>query len=160
MSTLCLDPSLRAFGWAVIEGDDFVDGGCLVTKRTSGSLNTSDIEDLVTLTTDLKNIIVKYNCNKVRFEVSVGSKSSRANQTLSYVKALVVTLCTLLEVEFEFIQAKSVKKTLVGDNSATKQQILEEVSKKFKSFDKKTSNLPKFKLYAVSDAAAVYLGLK
>ena len=43
---------------------------------------------------------------------------------------------------------------------ASKDEILEKVKQNFKSFDKKFAHLPKFKLYAVSDAAAVLLGLE
>jgi Holliday junction resolvasome RuvABC endonuclease subunit len=160
MKILCLDPSLRAFGWAVIENNDFIDGGCIETKPVKGKkITDADTDALSFIATSLKDILTKYKCQKIVFENAVGSKSGRANQSLAYVKGLVVAICVFHGVEFETIKAKSVKKKLTLNNNATKSDVLIEVQKNFKSFDKKVGHLPKFKLYAVSDAAAVFLGL-
>jgi Holliday junction resolvasome RuvABC endonuclease subunit len=161
MNILCLDPSLRAFGWAVISNNDVVDGGCIVTKKVQGAkVSDSDTESLREIAQALKDILSKYPCQKVIFENPIGSKSSRANQSLSFVKGLVISACVFYGVEFTPIKAKSVKKNLTDNKDASKDEILEKVKQNFKSFDKKFAHLPKFKLYAVSDAAAVLLGLE
>lgn len=160
MRVLCLDPSLRAFGWAIIEDGEFLSGGCIETKPIKGSkVSDSDTDALFFISKTLKEILTKTKCDKIVFENSAGSKSSRANQSLAYVKGLVISICVFYGTEHETIKAKSVKKKLTLDNNATKDAVLDEVKKSFKSFDKKVGHLPKFKLYAVSDAAAVYLGL-
>lgn len=161
MSVLCLDPSLRAFGWSVIDSDDVIDCGCIVTKKAKeGKISDSDTESLKHIATALKDILTKHSCTRIIFENPVGSKSSRANQSLSFVKGLVVSACVFHGCEFEAITAKSVKKVLTDDSDATKDQILEKVKENFKSFDKITKDWPKFKVYAASDASAVFLGLE
>lgn len=161
MRVLCLDPSLRAFGWAVIENNDLIDGGCIVTKKAKGmKVSDADTEALSQIAKTLKAILEKYPCEKIVFENSVGSKSSRANQALGYVKGLVIAACIFYGSDFTAIKSKSIKKHLTTNNNATKDEVLFKVKEIFKSFDKKVGHLPKFKLYAVSDAAAVFLGLE
>lgn len=160
MKYLCLDPSLRAFGWAVIEDDDFIDGGCIVTKSDKGkSITQSDLDSLTIITNELQLVINKFKCDVVYFEIPIGSKSNRASQALNSVKGVVIATCILSKIKFFPVSAKKVKNQLTNDNNASKEDILKKVSQNFKSFDKKTKDLPKFKLYAVSDAAAIFLGL-
>ena len=159
MSTLCLDPSLSACGWAIVENNDILAGGCIVTKKIVGEkISDSDTQRLSFIALSLKEIIAKYSPEKIIFEHPIGSKSSRANQSLSYVKGLVVSACVFSSIKFVTVRAKEVKKKVVGDSNATKDEVLEIMREKFKSFDKIVKDLAKFKMYAVADAVATYLG--
>lgn len=158
MTILSLDPSLRAFGWAIIKDSEFVDGGCIETSQVSDSTQgDSDTAALDKLSQELKKIIDTYEIDLVIFEASGGSKSSRAIQSLAFVKGLVISACIFSNIKYKTISAKAVKKALIGKSDASKDEILEEVRKKFNLFDKKTSKLSKFKVYAIADASATYL---
>lgn len=155
MKVLCLDPSLRAYGWAIISKDDIIDGGCILT-----SADNSDSISLEAISKELKRIIQKHKPTTIIFEIAAGSKSARANQALAYVRGLTISACIFSDIPYEIIRAKQIKTLLTGDAHASKEQILDEIRKNFSSFDKIVYKMPKIKVYAVSDAAATYFGLR
>lgn len=162
MRLLCLDPSLRAFGWAVIDTtqNDILACGCIQSKKGLVANAEADIIDLAFIAKELKSVIKSWACKKILFESAVGSKSSRANQSLSYVKGLVITAAVFSGLEYTAVTAKSVKLKLTGNADASKDEILKKVSNSLISFDNLVKDWPKFKIYAASDAAAVWLGTK
>lgn len=158
MKVLCLDPSLRAFGWSIIDDSipDILAGGCITTSNTSNTISTSDTKSLKLIAQTLKSVIDKYSPEKIIFEDSAGSKSNRASLALGYVKGLCVALSVSHGIEFETFKAKQTKKKITDSSSAKKEEILQEIRKFLPSFDQICANLPKFKVYAVSDSAAVF----
>jgi crossover junction endodeoxyribonuclease RuvC len=162
---LALDPSLRAFGWAVVEvtkkGKTLKGCGCIQTDTIKASLKTdSDTARLATIASVLQEVILKYKPELIVFENPVGSKSSRANQALSFVKGLVISAAIFSKLPYYTIRAKTAKKGTTGETNADKGQVMETVIVEFPEFEVLTDKWSKVKKYAASDAAAVFLGWK
>ena len=155
MTYLALDPSLRAYGWAIIRDEKLIDCGCILT---SPSNDEQDDIAITTLARELSNIVAEYVPDMVIFENPVGSKSSRANTALAYAKAVTLSVCTTYEFPYKLVTAKQVKKKLTKDSCGSKDSVKLEVSKKFKNFETLTKGWTEKKLFAASDAIAVYLG--
>lgn len=155
---LSLDPSLRAYGWAIIE-EDILACGCIETESFKDELTSlSDNKRIDILANELKRIIETWKPELIIFENPVGSKSSRANQALAYAKAITIGAAIFSGIAYEPIRAKSVKKALTGNSDADKETILELVTKMYPSFATLTTKWSKARKLAASDAAAVYIG--
>lgn len=160
-TVLSLDPSLRAYGWAIIQDDKVLECGCIITDSIKGEIQTnSDTLRLVVIAQELHRIIEKYKAELelIVFENPVGSKSSRANQSLSYVKGITVAAATFSCIPFKTIRAKTVKKELTGESDADKQTIYEEVLIKYPEVEQLTKGWSKAKKFAATDAVAVFMG--
>lgn len=152
--TLCLDPSLRAYGWAIINKGDIIAGGCIRTKPGKPYYK-SDITSAIHIAQELKRIILEHKPDLVLIETPIGSKSSRGSVALNLVKGITLALCVVYDKEFRNIVAKEVKSKNTGNINASKDEILKKVKQKYKSFDTIIGNSPKVVVYAVSDAAAL-----
>lgn len=117
---LLLDPSLRAFGWGVVDGKHIIDCGCIQTKAVKGK---KDMEDLSTIFLELCSIVDKLKPFEIISEMPIGSKSSRAAVSLGYTYALVVAVAARYSLPLTFVQARSVKKVVTGDPGAEKDQV-------------------------------------
>jgi Holliday junction resolvasome RuvABC endonuclease subunit len=153
--TLSLDPSIRAYGWAVLDGNKIIDLGCSPSK-----LGENDITVIARHVEILNALVKKYPIEHICFECSVGSQSNKAAQALAHSKALTVAIAQIHQIPFSYFYAKEIKTLLTGNSDASKEDICKEIRKKFKSFDKKTKDWPIFKVYAASDAIAVYVKFK
>ena len=160
--TLTLDPSLTAFGWAVVDDLTIIDYGCIITKKDNKIRVTSDrIRRLSLIVNTLQEVMQKYPIDIVYFEIPSGSKSNTAAIALGMIHGLVVTFCICNNVAFTPCLAKSAKKTTTGDSDGTKEAVFINVLNSFKNarklFDTK---MTKEKRFAVSDALAIYLTIK
>ncbi len=163
MKIIALDPSLRAFGWAVVEEKNntttLIDCGCIITESKKDSIQTnSDTVRLDEIATSLRSTIEIHKPSQLIFENPVGSKSSRANQSLSFVKGLVISAAIFSKIPYAAIKAKSVKENLTRNPDADKDTILMMVRTTYSNFDTITKGWSKVKIYAASDAVAVYMG--
>lgn len=154
---LTLDPSLRAFGWAIVSANKIIACGCIKTAKSSKRVTDSDTDRLEFISKELADQILKYNPTKIVFEHAAGSKSSRANQALAFVKGLVIGLAVAYNIPFQTVTAKEVKKGLTSNRNAEKDELQKIVIEKYPDFNEKTLKFSKEKKFAVSDAIAVYL---
>lgn len=161
MKVLSLDPSLRAFGWAIIEKKSIIACGCIITENDKSKLETdSDTSNLEYIASELKTVIKTYKPKEIVFENPIGSRSSRGNQALSFVKGLVVSAAIFSGIKLVSISAKATKKKITGDQHATKDLIKSDVIKNFPEFEILTKGWSKVRTYAASDAVAVFIGYK
>lgn len=161
MTYLCLDPSLRAYGWCIIQNGYLIACGCILTvPHKVLTIVESDTVRIQTISQSLAKIVNQYKPDQIVFENFVGSKSSRAMQSLSYSKAITIAVATSLNVPFVGIKAKTAKKELTSNDAAQKKEILEVVQKSFKNFDILMEKANKADIYAASDAISIYLAYK
>jgi len=155
---LTLDPSLRAFGWAIVSNGKYVAGGCVKTKKKKGLIVDSDYISLRELIEALMDLNKKYKITEVYYEVPGGSKGFRCAQTLAAVRGAVLSFCLNNALPHNEVRVIDLRKELVGNKDASKDEILACVLKKIPTFSVK--GLKDDEKYAISDALAVYLGGK
>ena len=154
---LVMDPSLTAFGWAIVNGDEYIEGGCIKTKPSKKDADHLDIifrGSYIAMT--LKKLIEEHKPDEAEFEIPVGSKSSKALRALAMVEGIVISALTQHKIPFKAIMARNVKLALTGKRNAEKEEILEVVKQHFPI----DLTLTKVELFAISDALAVHLALK
>jgi len=156
---LAVDPSLRAFGYCVLKGGKYIlDCGCIRTEPIKGLKDAdSYTERIRIIAKTLSDIITKYKVDRAILETPMGSQSVAAVKALSSAQALTVSVCTVLNIPFSTIDARTVKKTLTGSRDAEKDEIMAVVASKFYDFNTWASTVNKITREAVSDSLAVYL---
>jgi Holliday junction resolvasome RuvABC endonuclease subunit len=156
---VCCDPSLTAFGIAVIENGDLSSYDCVVTKtETHRSKGAEEIIRLRRIAKALRESIGDERPCMVLFEDPSGSKSAVATRSLGLVKGLVIGVCTALGVDFIGIPVGVVKRTMLGRLVNDKQAMWEAVSVGFAGSGlDPVGQLPDYKRFAISDSLAVYM---
>lgn len=162
MTVLSFDPSFLAYGYAAIEdGKLKLCGRINLPKREVGELLSDyDTRCLKAIGDELQEHINVYKPDAIYLEHPVGSKSSRAAQTLGYVKGLTLGICIANSIQYTTIKAITVKMKLTGRRNASKADIISAVSDEFPNFVVLTKGWTQTDREAASDAAAVYLGIK
>lgn len=165
---LSLDPSFRAFGWAIIDEttNTVVECGKIsVDKNTTkvvykSKILTNYMNDQVMIrkiTNTLNDLIIQYKVKLIYTEIPIGSRSARASECLAMVKSLVVGVASLNNCFINPLAPGTIKYSLTKNNQATKEEVYQEVIKKIPNltsfFIIKTSKDTK---YAISDAVAAY----
>jgi len=162
MRVLLCDPSLREFGWGVVEDAVILESGCIKTETSKDkkTLKQDDTTRRVGLIArELLEIIDKYQITECRYEIPVGSKSASAVKALALIQGLMIGLLTSKNVEFSIISPRKVKLLLTGNNDAEKEDVLEVVKNHYTNFSSTTKGFPKYKLHAISDALAVGIAI-
>jgi len=185
MIILATDPSLTAFGYAVIKAEgsewDLITVGCIQTKArvkakrrkvTVDKAGTKVIMPAVPapyLSSDwecmrLKVIADKLNelCDThkveaVIFEDPAGSKSAFASRALAEVKGLVIGFCIGANLPYTPVRAKVVKDKLTSNKNAEKDEIRTVVDCHFPEFEGLVAGKTKVEKEAASDACGVFL---
>jgi len=162
---IALDPSLVAFGWSILDSDtnELVDAGCIETHPIKFLPKyKSNIKRLNEITEKLNDLFIKYPDISFGYsEIPVGSKSSSAATALASVQGIIIALFHVhLSLNYEFIMPRDVKKTLTFNQNATKDQLVEVVKNSIPNFRSVVGKTNKVRLYAISDAIAVYLALE
>jgi Holliday junction resolvasome RuvABC endonuclease subunit len=155
---LTLDPSLTAFGWAILDKSKYVAGGCIKTKKEKGLVVRSDHNRLKQILLVLISLRDQYKLTEVYYEVPGGSKGFRCAQALAAVRGVVLGFCVASGLKYHEVRVGDLREALLGNKNATKDEILVYVKQKIPTFTTKT--MDEATIYAVSDALAVYLGEK
>ena len=174
MRVLAADPSLTAYGWAVIDTSSptpkLVACGCIQTapEKLKSGMKKKDLQsktdyDTVraeAIASGLKKAITDHNVTEVVFENPAGSKNANAAAALKMVKGITIGVCAGAGVPSRGIRARQVKGLLsdTSDTNAAKSEIMAKVREAFEEFDVLTNKWPKVRLEAASDAVGVYLG--
>lgn len=156
-NTLYIDPSLRYTGVAVVdEANVLIDYKCIPTEKIKDKTLTKSALDClkIKLIIDtLHELILKYKVNRVVFELTAGSKSSRACESLALVKGAIIGLCIGCGIKYDKIPFKKMKQKFATDS---KEVVYEGVLQVFKNDKPKLDAIRnKQHRYAVSDALAV-----
>lgn len=165
---LSLDPSFRAFGWALIDetnntivkcGKISVDKNATKTTYKSKIL-TNYMNDQVMIkkiTSTLDELIKDNNIKLIYTEIPIGSRSARASECLAMVKSLVVGVASLNNCFINPLAPGTIKASLTKNSQATKEDIYQEVIKKFPNLSNfLIGKVSKDTKYAISDAIAAY----
>jgi crossover junction endodeoxyribonuclease RuvC len=119
---LGIDPGLRHTGWAVIE----IDSGS-IQYVASGVINTDSAlpiaARLAQIHANLNEIILNYNPGSAGLEETYVNKNYSSSLKLAHARGASMLTVSILGIELIEYPAKTVKKTVVGNGSAPKDQV-------------------------------------
>ena len=161
MRILTNDPSIAAWGWAVIEYQSgqasILDSGCIKTESEHKKRRIRKSDDtarrLEIISQELLRVTKKYKVEWVVSEAPHGSQSASAAIMIGAVAGLMVAFCVTLGLPLEWYSEGDAKKHLLNKRSATKNETVDCI---IKVYGKKWSTGIKYKDEAVADALAVF----
>lgn len=153
---LALDPSLTAFGWAVMEGQDIVECGCIKTTPLGRKQHIRKGDDRCRRITEINTVLIhmidKHEIKYIVSEQPHGSQSAVAAIMVGIVLGIIQTIADVKGIGVEWYSEGDCKDNLLGRRSASKAEGIAAVKRLFryrlrgiKYFDE-----------AVCDALAVY----
>lgn len=156
LTILTNDPSLTAWGWAVIRDKKIIDMDCIKTapeqkKRRirKGDDNTRRVSEIVQ---KLLLIIDAYKVNYILSELPHGSQNANAAVMIGMTVGIIQTMADCKDLPVEWYSEMDAKKCLLGKRSATKQETIDAINKQY--------SVPWFKIKykdeAVADALAIH----
>ena len=155
---LACDPSLRAWGWAIINFDSsVVRSGCIMTeplaKKTRIRVSDDFTRRVHEISTVLFDVIKEYNVSFIVIETPHGSQNAAAAKMVGAVPSIIETFSVCLGISVEWYSEEDSKKEILHKKSATKTEMVDAIIKLFPD-----AILPKNKAprEAVADALAVY----
>jgi Holliday junction resolvasome RuvABC endonuclease subunit len=157
LNILALDPSLRAFGFAVINAaGEVLETGCIKTEPQYKKLRTRVGDDRCRRISELNNqlltIIGKHNIQYIVSEQPHGSQSAGSAIMVGITLGIIQTLSDTLDIGVEWYSETDAKKALLNKNSASKKETIEAIKQ---LYSVKWDNV-KYKDEAVADALAVH----
>jgi Holliday junction resolvasome RuvABC endonuclease subunit len=133
MRILCIDPSLRNTGWAVIEYNEgeVLDCGVICTKstpkKTRKIMNMYVSEDSERcyreMAAGLEDVCYRYGVDIVCFESATGSKSVTAAKAMAAAQAIVAAVAQLSGLPTTQVQPRRVKEEICSNPAASKEMI-------------------------------------
>lgn len=151
------DPSITAWGWAIIDSQsNVVDMGCIKTEPNHKKNRIRKGDDSVRRLTEIANVICdtikQHNVCCIVSELPHGSQSASAAIMIGAVTGLLTGLAVVSAVPIEWFSEADSKKALLQKNSATKQETIDAVTKILKVQWTGT----KYKDEAIADALSVF----
>lgn len=151
------DPSLTAWGWAVVDGAGRVlQSGCIKTtpeqkKRRirKGDDNMRRINEINVM---LKKIVEGYKVNYILAELPHGSQNASAARMIGTVGGMLQTISDWTDIAIEWYSEGDAKKAAVGKLSATKAEMITMMSNYYAGW--RTGI--KYKDEAIADALAIH----
>ena len=135
LNVLAFDPSMTAFGWAVLNANNEVlDRGCIKTESEHKKLRIRKGDDTVRRINEvaevLKQVMHEYDINFVVSELPHGSQSSTAAEMLGIVKGIVATACVFRGISVEWYSEADAKKAVFGNKkTVSKTEMVNQISK-------------------------------
>lgn len=158
---LSLDVGFASMGWAVFDRGEVISCGTIVTKK-DGKKTTRSSSDTFTrcvqIATQLKDIIHDHSIEGVIGELpSGGAQSANAMKQMGMATSIVASVCGILGLPFEEVTPNEVKIAVCGSRSATKEEIMSSIRRKFRS--KGAHLFPEAKCHFehIADACGAYL---
>lgn len=161
MIILTNDPSMTAWGWAVIElskdSEEILEYGCIKTEPTPKKkrIRKSDdrIRRLNEITKELIRIHKKYDIDWILSEAPHGSQSAVAAIMIGATTGLLCSFALSWEIPIEWYSEGDSKKFLTGKRSVSKSDMIDIIKGHYGSgWIEKV----KYKDEAVADALAVF----
>ena len=161
---LTCDPSLTAFGWAIIAANSHVRkvivSGCIKTAPVSKKLRIRKGDDRMRrvseITSELLRIIDTYNVQHIVSELPHGSQSAVAAIALGLVNGLLQAVADAKEITIEWYSEQDAKRTVLNKSSCTKAEMIDAINSLF--IVQWTGT--KYRDEAVADALAIYYTAK
>lgn len=156
------DPSLTAWGWAVIKNDRIIDSGCIKTSPEHKKQRIRKSDDTTRRISDINavllGVIQKHKVNYILSEAPHGSQNASAATMIGIAAGITQTISDCLKIGIEYFSEQDSKKTVLGKKAATKNEMVEAISKLYpqrKITNRFVTDI-KFRDEAVADAIAVY----
>jgi Holliday junction resolvasome RuvABC endonuclease subunit len=151
------DPSMTAWGWAVLDYQgNIIETGCIktVTEGKKRRIRKSDetTQRISEINNVLLRLIKRYNVNYILTESPHGSQNASAAVMIGIVAAIVQTISDCLDIGVEWYSEGDSKKCLLGRISATKHETIDAIDKLYKV----SWTGVKYKDEAVADALSVH----
>jgi Holliday junction resolvasome RuvABC endonuclease subunit len=115
--TLYCDPSARAFGWFLFDGNQPVASGCWnllegISKQYSSATKSRHIT--INLADNLYCLIEEYSFDKLVTELPTGSQSSNVAWYLSAIQSTLLTWCQIRKIKYTGLSESEIKKAMHG----------------------------------------------
>jgi len=137
MNIICFDPSITAFGVAIMNSDGkFVYGECIRTSPASKALKLRKGDDRCARISIIVKRILElndtYNPGLIVSEQPTGSQSAIASLCQGACLALVQTLSDALGISVEWFHEGDCKKSLHGRRDVSKDEVIQKIVSKYK----------------------------
>jgi Holliday junction resolvasome RuvABC endonuclease subunit len=154
---LTLDPSLTAFGWAVLTyHEKVVSVGCVKTEPGYKKKRIRKGDDTVRRISEINNCLIKlikeHNITLILSELPHGSQNANAAQMIGATVGIVQGIADCFKLPVEWYSEGDSKKSLLGKRSATKNETISAVDGIYDVPWKKN----KYQNEAIADAISVY----
>jgi len=153
---LCLDPSLTNFGYAIVCKDKVMATGCISTKPTAKKMRIRKSDDRLNRVSEinetLKEAMELYPIKYIVSELPHGSQNAAASIALGLISGSVQGMADFLNIGLEWYSEADCKKALLGKISATKEETIIAIAKKYEV----AWPGAKYKKEAIADALQVY----
>lgn len=151
------DPSLTAWGWAVLEPDGTViDTGAIKTTPSPAKMRIRKGDDRVRRITELNNQLIKvikeHKVSYLLSELPHGSQSAVLATMIGMICGIQQTISDCLGIPVEWFSEKDAKTALAGRSSLTKKETIERIDKLYNVEWHGT----KWENEAVADALAIF----
>jgi Holliday junction resolvasome RuvABC endonuclease subunit len=150
------DPSMTAWGWAVVKDDEVLDCCCIKTIPEHKKLRTRVADDRIRraneIVTALRKIIKQYNVNFIISELPHGSQNAQAAVMIGMVAGIIVAVAECMDIPFEGYSEQDAKKAVLSKRSATKEDMIDAISALYDIDWTETKYVDE----AVADAMAIY----
>jgi len=153
---LACDPSLTAWGWAVLENHVIIQTGVIRTSPQAKKRKIRETDDLTRRTRELlqelDRIVSTFNVTYIVAEAPHYSQTARGAIMIGIVYGVLEGFNVLRNIPLEWYLESDAKKALTGRNSASKAEIIKRVEEELDI----TLHGPKYKREAIADALAIY----
>lgn len=172
MNVLSIDPSFTATGYAVLK----VDTKCKMSLVTWGWIRTNKgkktpvtIDDMFRaqqIAAKLDDLVTSFSITHLYSEVPLGTMSAISAKGLSIAKGVVAVIAQVKSLTTTYINPFRVKKTVCGNNHATKEEIIAAVEIKFPELGRRDKRLKRDgksftpEHEAICDAVAIALAIQ
>lgn len=151
------DPSITAWGWAVLDTENnIIESGCIKTSPNSKKLRIRKGDDTVRRVNDIVQelliVINKYQIRLILSELPHGSQNASAAVMMGIVTGIMQTLSTALNIPIEWYSEQDAKKALIGKRAVTKLETIQAINKKY---DMLWTGI-KYKDEAIADSLAIH----
>lgn len=156
-SIMVHDPSITAWGWAVLDWDDQVlDAGCIKTssehKKRRIRKGDDTIRRISEINRRLLEVIHRYHTIYMVSELPHGSQSASAALMMGITSAVPQALGDALNIPVEWYSEGDAKKALLNKRSAAKQEIIDAIGELYQV----DWTGVKYRDEAIADALAIH----
>lgn len=156
LTILTNDPSITAWGWAVIQNGKIMEQGCIKTEPEHKKKRIRKSDDTVRRISEVNqaliDVISRHTVDYILSEAPHGSQSATAAVMIGMVTAIAQTFSDLLEIPIEWYSEEDAKRCVLDKRSATKDEMIEKIGKLYQV---RWTGV-KYRDEAVADAIAIY----
>ncbi len=151
------DPSITAWGWAVINNGKVKAAGCISTSSEQKARRIRKGDDTVRRVSEINQellaVIRRWDVNYIVSELPHGSQSASAAVMIGICTGVMQTMADALNLGIEWYSEADAKKAMSGKRSVSKAEMIETVKLSYKDI---LWDRAKFRNEAIADAMAVY----